>query len=115
MNYIGGLLGESERKNRSAEAHGEACLKWHLTLSGVDLPSITSFLSQKRPGQNLRKSDSEALLRSPLASPLGRSADRIFHLNPMPRVIHITLEIPNRSGILWLAISGTMPCPHDNL
>jgi hypothetical protein len=31
-NYIGGLLGESERKNRSAEAHGEACIKWLLTL-----------------------------------------------------------------------------------
>ncbi len=57
-------------------------------------------------GQNLRKSDSEALLRS---------ADRIFHLNPMPGVIHITLEIPNLSGILWLAIPGTIPCPHDNL
>jgi hypothetical protein len=49
MNYIGGLLGESERKNRSdfgvsaatelvevqsnAEAHGEACLKLRITLS----------------------------------------------------------------------------------
>jgi hypothetical protein len=31
-NYIGGLLGESERKNRSAEAHGEACLKLRITL-----------------------------------------------------------------------------------
>lgn len=36
-----------------------------------------------------------------------RKSDRIFHLNPMPRVIHITLEIPNLSGILWLAIRRT--------
>jgi len=54
-NYIGGLLGESERKNRSdfgvsaqsnAEAHGEACLKWHLTLSGVTYHRLHHFLTE---------------------------------------------------------------------
>jgi hypothetical protein len=45
-NYVGGLLGESERKNRSAEAHGEASLKWRITLWGVTYHRLHHFLTE---------------------------------------------------------------------
>lgn len=78
------------------------------------LQQVSINVSGTRLRQNIRSvdGDREALLRSPLASPLGRSADRYYLEGVGYLVGDISCKFNARSGYVRCAVNPSGPC-HD--